>query len=344
MYHKNQRVREIVLRHGWNTMSYQILNPGFLYWFHPEKNAVIGYVTVAGYRVVAGAPICAKSDVKVVVEAFEADAKRLGKRVCYFGAQDRLVQTEHHGFNSNSAKLLVGSQPVWNPQFWQTNVLSKPSLRAQVRRAQNRGVYIEEWQHTQAENNQELHNLLLQWISKRSMPRMTFLVEPNILGTLVDRRIFVAKLEEKVVAFIIASPIPSRHGWLIEQQIRIPSTPNGTIELLIHHAMLEFASSGCTFATLGLAPLCSIQQELQPKHLPSVVLVLRLVKYVGQRYYNFAGLQAFKQKFLPDYWEPVYVLCSKSHANLRTLYAIASAFGGGRLPRFILNTVFGLKE
>ncbi len=37
------RVRELVLRHGWNTTAYQLLNPGLSYWFSEEGDACAGY-------------------------------------------------------------------------------------------------------------------------------------------------------------------------------------------------------------------------------------------------------------------------------------------------------------
>ena len=53
------RVRELVLRYGWNSTSYQIINPGFAHWFAAAGDAVVGFSIGASVRVVAGAPICA---------------------------------------------------------------------------------------------------------------------------------------------------------------------------------------------------------------------------------------------------------------------------------------------
>lgn len=51
------KARGIILTHGWNSTSYQILNPGISRWF--SKDAVVGFVTSRGVRVAAGAPVCA---------------------------------------------------------------------------------------------------------------------------------------------------------------------------------------------------------------------------------------------------------------------------------------------
>ena len=47
----------------------------------------------------------------------------------------------------------------------------------------------------------------------------------------------------------------------------------------------------------------------------------------GRRFYDFAGLEAFKAKFQPTRWEPVYAIAGGSRVTPRTLYAIAGAFG-----------------
>ncbi|HMI57811.1 MAG TPA: phosphatidylglycerol lysyltransferase domain-containing protein, partial [Gemmatimonadaceae bacterium] len=80
------RARALVLEHGWNATAYQILNPGIAHWFSRAGDAVIGYVTRSGVRVVAGAPVCAEERLHDVVAEFAADARAAGDRVCYFGA------------------------------------------------------------------------------------------------------------------------------------------------------------------------------------------------------------------------------------------------------------------
>ena len=50
------RARELVLAYGWNSTSFQIVNPGIKRWFSQDGEAVVGYVPAAGFRIVAGSP------------------------------------------------------------------------------------------------------------------------------------------------------------------------------------------------------------------------------------------------------------------------------------------------
>src|SRR5690348_8334647 len=84
------RTRALVLAHGWNATSYQLLNPGMEHWFSREGDAVIGFVSHARTRVVAGAPVCSVERLPDVVAEFGASAKAAGQHVCYFGAESRM--------------------------------------------------------------------------------------------------------------------------------------------------------------------------------------------------------------------------------------------------------------
>src|SRR5215207_8461548 len=89
------RARELVMRYGWNTTCFQIVNPGIEYWFGEDGESVVGYVTSGKARVVAGAPVCAEDAVRSVAAAFENDARSKDLGVCYFGAEARLENVLH---------------------------------------------------------------------------------------------------------------------------------------------------------------------------------------------------------------------------------------------------------
>ena len=55
--------------------------------------------------------------------------------------------------------------------------------------------------------------------------------------------------------------------------------------------------------------------------------LLAWIRAHGKRFYNFEGLDAFKAKFMPERWEPIWAITSERRVSLWTLYAIAEAFG-----------------
>lgn len=320
------RARSLVLRYGWNSTAYQILNPGICLWFSQMGDAVVGYSARSGARVVVGAPVCAEARLAEVAREFEADTARSGCYVCYFGSEARLEAVYHS--DPRYARVLLGAQPVWEPQAWTQRFEAQASLRAQRNRARNKGVEVRLWNSRVAQDHPALEACLREWLGTRRLPTLHFMVEPH-LRQFADRRVFVAEQNAEVVGFLVASPVPQRSGWLIEQVIRGRAAPNGTAELLIDQAMRTLAAEGSSYVTLGLVPLAKRPELLRPANPLWLRLLLGWVRAHGRRFYNFEGLEFFKAKFQPLRWEPVYAISDKSRFSPRTLYAVAAAFSEG---------------
>lgn len=327
------RARSLVLRFGASANSYQILNPGIEHWFSEAGDAAVGYAQHSGFRVVAGAPVCAAERLGSVLGEFESDARRRGLRVCYFAVEPEFAG-RHVGSPQHSL-VRLGAQPYWEPSCWEETLEGHPSMRAQLRRARNKQVVVHEVVGDAAPRR-EMRVCLKQWLDTRGAPPMHFLVEPETLGLLEDRRTFVAERSDlhdgsrQVLAFLVASPIPSRNGWLVEQIIRGQGAVNGTTELLIDTAMRALAADGASFVTLGLSPLSSrgnVGHDGAPLWLR---LLLGWLRAHGRRFYNFEGLDAFKAKLRPHGWAPIYAVIDCATVSPRALYAIAGAFTAGR--------------
>jgi len=330
-----EHARKLILAHGWNSTSYQTVNPGITYWFTPANDAVIGFVSCSGVRVVAGAPVCAVERLFEVAAAFERDAAQAGERVCYFGAEARLEALYRD--SPRYAKVLLGAQPVWQPQAWAGIIAKHKSLRAQLNRARNKGVTVTEWSTEKAHNDPALLGCLREWLAAKGLPPLHFLVEPDTLSRLFDRRVFVAERDEEAIGFVLLSPITKRHGWLFEQFVHKPGAPNGSVELMIDAAMRALAKDNYEYATLGLAPL-STRAQIAPFCNPLWLrLLLAWISVHGRRFYNFDGLDAFKAKLKPDRWEPVFAISNERHISPGTLYAIAAAFSEGQPVRLLFN-------
>ena len=325
------------MRHGWNAVAYQILNPGMRLWFSRAGDAVAGYATYGGVRVVAGAPVCALARLESVAGELEADANACGERVLFFGAGARLEAV--YAGRRDHCLAHLGAQPVWDPQEWPVVVQRKASLRAQLHRARNKGVRITEWSTRQATNSPALRTVLREWLATRGLPPLGFLVVPDLLNEVGDRRVFAADRDGDVIAYLVATPVPARDGWLVEQWPRTPRAPNGTTHLLVDSAMRAFADAGSRYATLGLAPLSTFDGDVtrgQPLWLRAT---MHWVRAHGRRFYNFMGLEAFKAGLQPRAWEPVFAIAQGKRFTPRLVRAVAGVFGGRSPERLVLGAV-----
>ena len=297
-----------------------------------SRPAAIGWV--------AGSPVCRPSRLKDVLEEFEDDTHARGLWSCYFAADERVAQelAQRGPFD----RILLGAQPVWDPHDWPDILERKASLRAQLNRAHNKDVSAARWSRQRAEDHPDLHRCLEDWLETRGLPPLHFLVEPETLGRLYDRRVYVAvqpsgrpNAAEIVRGFLVASPIPQRNGWLIEQIIRGRGAPNGTSELLLDAAWRDLAESGAEYVTLGLSPLSRRTDVEFSHHRAWLRFALGWVRAHGRRFYDFDGLDAFKAKFLPQRWEPIWAITSERRVGLGTLWAISGAFGQMSPPKLL---------
>lgn len=329
--------RDLVLRYGWNAVAYQILNPGMRLWFSGAGDAVAGYASFGRVRIIAGAPVCRPERLRDVALELEADAATHGERVVFFGAGARLEQV--YATRADHALVRIGAQPVWEPHAWPDIVRAKASLRAQLNRARNKGVRVREWTAERAGHAGSLRAVLREWLDTRGLPPLHFLVTPDLFDTLQDRRIFVAERDGEVVGFLIATAIPARDGWLVEQWPRTRSAPNGTTHLLIDAAMRAFAAAGSRYATLGLSPLSEHAGEVGAGQPAWLRFVLHWVRAHGRRFYNFRGLEAFKASAQPMAWEPIFAITPGRRFTPTLLRAIAGAFSSGSPERLVARAV-----
>ena len=315
------------MRYGWNATSYQILNPGFDYWFAADGASVVGYTRRYRVLLVAGAPVCAEAALTAVCAGFEAFAREQGCRVCYVCAEERL-QRRLDGSTSH-ATVALGAQPAWDPHHWTQLLKEVPSLRAQLNRSRNKGVAVEPMAPETAAADPEIRCVLREWVHGRRLPPLHFLVEPDVFdGVVADRLVLVARREGKMTAFLVASPVPARNGYLVELLARSAAAPNGTSELLIDEVMRRAAGRDCTYMTLGLVALAHAADPEIASNPFWLRPLMRFARVHANRFYSFRGLEQFRLKMHPHRWEPVYAVSNEQRFSISTLYAMGAAFSG----------------
>ena len=326
------RVRDRIMRHGRLSAAYQILNPSFEYWLEDTLDAAAGYVRRGRWWVVGGGPLCPAGSDGNVVRHLETAARRDGCSVVYVCADDDLRQTtDALGRHST---ITLGGEPVWRPGEWWQRPAKSASLRQQFNRARNKGVVVTPLSRDDVGvRADELRPVVLDWLTTRPLPAMRFLNDPRTLdGDMAARRLWVARQNGRAVAFLLASPVPLRRGYLFEQIARRRDAPNGTAELLIDAAMRDVAEIGCDYATLGLVVLATHARTLMDQAPWWARTMFAAARAHGRRFYNFDGLAKFREKLQPDAWEPVHLIANRRPFPPAALYAAGAAFCGERSP------------
>lgn len=319
------QVLAMLMRHGWNSTSFQVLEPGLQYWRGGEDSCV-AYLDTGRAWVVAGAPIASESDLARISADFCEAARRYGRRVVFFGVERRFLA------QVSGRAIRIGEQPSYDPSEWRATVQATPSLRKQLNRARNKGVQVRRLIPAEIERptalRQQIEALIARWLRAKPLPAMGFLVRVAPFSFLKERRTFIAHQRGQVVAFCSVVPIYARNGGFIKDLIRDPNAPNGTLELLVDAAMQDAAATGKDTMTLGLAPLAGAVEDW-----------LSYARWAGSSLFDFAGLSAFKAKFRPRHWVPVYLAFPPGRSSVLAIYDSLAAFAHGKLVRFGLQAL-----
>jgi phosphatidylglycerol lysyltransferase len=320
------RVSALVRSYGWNSTSFQLLEPGLRYFFEGE-DAAVAYVETRRAWIAAGAPLCAEERLAAVSGAFVEAARAAGRRACFFSTEER--------FTSQVAlsSLLIGEEAVWDPAAWPETVRTNRSLREQLRRAHAKGVRVRpvsgaERTAPDSPTRTAAAALVERWLNTRELAPMGFLVNIQPLVLLPEHRLFVAERDGELVALLSGAPIYPRMGWLLQNLIRSPDAPNGTIELLVDRAMRTAMVEAPGLVTLGLAPLAG-----------PVPVALRVARALAGGLYDFEGLRAFKAKLKPTRWSPLYLSYPAEVGAVRAISDVLEAFARDGILRFGLRTL-----
>ena len=168
------RALALLRRYGWNSTSFQILEPGFRYWFDGD-DACVAYRDTGRAWVAAGAPVAPSGRVAAVALSFVAAAAAHRRRACFFGTEDRFATAVPF------AAMRIGEQPAWDPTGWDEILRSTRSLREQIRRSRAKSVVVQAIDprllaEPASATRASVERLIARWEAARPMPPMRFLV------------------------------------------------------------------------------------------------------------------------------------------------------------------------
>lgn len=321
---KRAAALELVKKHGRTTTSFRALGDDLHLWF--DEDACVAYTQSGSSWVVAGSPIAPPHREIEVMERFAAEATRRRKRVRFF-AIERDVSAE-----SSFSVLHVGEQPVWDPAHWPACVGKR--VRGQIRRALAKGDVVlrqasaQELSEHSHPTRRGIDTIIDAWHDSRRMAPMGFLVRIDPFHLVEERRVFLAEHRDTIVGVLVAVPIYARQGWFLDQMLRHPTAPNGTVDLMFDYAMRSFAETKSPYVTFGLSPLSGTPSRS-----------LQIIRDRTRFLYNFTGLHTFKAKLGPSAWHPIYLAYPKHEQGVRAVIDTLGAFTPNGFVRFAWDTL-----
>ena len=130
---------------------------------------------------------------------------------------------------------------------------------------------------------------------------------------------------DELVAFANLLLSDTREEASVDLMRHRPDAPAGIMDYLFVELMLWARAEGYRWFNLGMAPLAGLHSR---RHAPWWNRFGAMVFGRGERFYNFRGLQRYKQKFDPQ-WEPRYMAVPRGIALPMILANVASLIAGG---------------
>ena len=296
-------------------------------WRPAEGIGHVPYIEVARCWLAAGTPLAPPAVQADLVRGFVAAARARGRVAAFFGLPEGLAEA------GGLRWVACGQEPLWVASRWADPVARLRCFR-QTRRAVRAGVEVAPLPPPSEAAllpsvAAQLDALLASWQAGQNLPPLQFLAKASLRHEVPNALRWVAWWRGRPVGAAVALPPGGRGPWLIEQLIRAPQAPNGTVELLVDQAMRSIGRRDAkAIVSLGVVALAG-----------EVPLVLRLARWLGRDLYPFAGLAAFRRKLGPETVARLGLAYPPGQSAVRTVASLLLAFAGGRPLRFTWDLV-----
>lgn len=164
------------------------------------------------------------------------------------------------------------------------------------------------------------------WLTHRKMREKSFSVAAFDENFLSSQSAIVVRHAGKPIAFATFMTTDLGVEVTVGVMRHTPNAPSYTMEYLFTQLALHLKDAGVLRMSMGVAPF----SEMGCTPMASSWHCLgRIVWRFGERFYNFKGLRAFKNKFSPK-WEPRYLAASGSTGIFTILMTLALVTRGKR--------------
>lgn len=315
----------MIAAYATNSVSVQ-LDLGLQYFVGRQTSGLIGYQERVGVAVVMGDPLCAPQDTGALVSGFLVERPRSRSRAVFVSAS---AQFATRASDLGCGAVKVGEEAVFDLDRYSFNGGSMKRLRYHEGRARRSGVEVENIATADLPSHvlaAAVDAVTAAWVKQHAIGPMGFLLalrplyEPDKEG----KRVFVACVDGRPIAFLTAVPIPAANGVYLEDYVRGPAVPDGTAEVLFHEACLDAQARGYDYVSLGTAPLAGLTPADSRDHRLAGWLLRRAFERVSWPY-DFKSLFAFKARFHPTRWVPKYLVYERPFTP-RVAAALALAY------------------
>ncbi|WP_287497982.1 phosphatidylglycerol lysyltransferase domain-containing protein [Pandoraea sp. CB10b_02] len=264
-------------------------------------------------------PVGPREEWQELVAAFIALSKKHGGTVAFYQVHPEALQIY---VDAGLTLMKVGEDAWLDLTAFAIEGAHRSHLRYALRRGQRDGL---SYRLVPANEVASVLSCVVSdaWLNHRSASERCFSIAAFEENFMKRHSAIVVYRDNAAVAF--ASYMLSGDGGEATTGVMrvMPDAPACTMEYLFTNLAFELKACGLTRFGLGVAPFSGIKRFPGAAPCNSIGYV---ISRHGSKLYNFRGLRAFKEKFLPN-WTPRYLAASGGLGLYRVLFALPSLTG-----------------
>ena len=309
-----------IKKYGTNPYSSLLLYKDMAAFPLASTEGFIGYRNGRGMLMVLGEPVCAPEQYRVAMQEFIDYCKKEKKsfiQICCGDAYKEAVK------ELDLSAVYIGEDFIFDASTY----LPKGERAKPARWAKNRairsGVSVKEYNPNKQPNPalEAAFSAVAQRWMKKATPFTPHLIDLNIFENRLYKRYFYAEVGGAPVALITCLPIFGRQGYLLEDVIRDPASPYGSIEFITLTILDSLKNDDSKMATFGISPRLDVDGLTGTPR-----FFMRTGMWFANRMFRLPQLHHFRKKFHATYTEPFYALMYPKGFNLINLVRIISLF------------------
>jgi phosphatidylglycerol lysyltransferase len=323
---ERKRAREIVQQYGHSSLAHFTLLSDKHYFFSPSGQSVIAYVPKGRGAIALGDPIGPDSDRQETIQSFQQFCERNDWYPGFYQTlPDDLDLYQKLGFKA----VQIGQEAIIDLHHFTLEGKAGRNLRTAMNKLTKAGYKVVFYSPGIAEDLLEtLKGISDDWLRMMEGSEKQFSVGWFDSEYLRESKIaIVENMKGEITAFANIVPKYQKNEATIDLMRRRKEVEHGTMDFLFISLFQHFKSQGYDSFNLGLSALSGLGKA--PKS-PRLEQGLHYLYEHLNRFYNFQGLHAYKDKFRPR-WEPRYLIYTNLNALPEIIVALVRADSGDRL-------------
>lgn len=318
--------RDLVRRHGSDTLAYFKLRRDQHYLFSPDRQAFLGYRVEAGVLLVSGDPVGPEAAIPSLLRELSLFAETRGLRLATLGAGEVVRPLwEQLGLRS----MYLGDEAVVETGSFSLEGRAIRKVRQSVTRLEKQGYRAELVRLGQLSDAElaELEAVSVSWRRGDVERGFTMSLDELRRDDHGDSLVVLGRdAEGHIGGFLHFAPSYGRAAVSLSLMRRRRDTPNGLMEFLVARGLELLRDRGVEEASLNFAAFARFVHA--PRGWAERVVGRGLL--IADAFFQIERLHRFNAKFFPR-WEPRYLMYERVQALPRV--GLAALWVEGQLPK-----------